>query len=316
MNRMDRLLGIVIELQRKGSRRAVDLADRFETSVRTIYRDMQALSESGVPIVGSPGQGYALMEGYFLPPLHFTMEEAVALLMGTEFVEQQFEPPYSTQAESSRHKIESVLPTHVRRRMEEFRQSSKVLNVIRSTEQHRLEMTALGRIRGALLADKKVRFRYVKPLTKMDEERATVRTVAPYGLVLMQGVWMLIAHCDLRDDIRHFRLSRMKDLIVLDEPFERPEDFELRRYAPKDDRGFWVHLQFQAHLWDAVLESDNFFMESMALSTDGIRVTLRVRQLEDVLKWVLSWGAGVEVMEPEVLRLQVRTEIENMLRRY
>lgn len=66
MNRMDRLLGIVIELQRKGSQRAVDLADRFETSVRTIYRDMQALSESGVPIVGSLGHGYSLMDGYFL----------------------------------------------------------------------------------------------------------------------------------------------------------------------------------------------------------------------------------------------------------
>lgn len=74
------------------------------------------------------------------------------------------------------------------------------------------------------------------------------RTIAPYGLVLIQAAWTLIAHCDLRDDIRHFRLSRMKDVIVLDEPFERPTDFELRRYRPKDDRQFLVRLQFQPHL--------------------------------------------------------------------
>ncbi len=316
MNRMDRLLGIVIELQRKGSRRAVDLADRFETSVRTIYRDMQALSESGVPIVGSPGQGYSLMDGYFLPPVHLTAEEAVSLLMGTEFVEQQFDPPYSTQAESSRHKIESVLPAHVRARVEEFRESTKILTPGRSTRPNGVEMTVLARIRGALLAEKKVRFRYTKPSTRADEDRETERTVAPYGLVLIQGAWMLIAHCDLRNDIRHFRLSRIRDAVVLNEPFVRPADFELRRYAPKDDRQCLVHLQFQPHLRDAVLESDNFFMESMAMGTDAIDVTLRVRQPKDVLKWVLSWGAGVEVTEPHAFRLQVRSEIEKMLRRY
>lgn len=316
MNRMDRLLGIVIELQRKGCQRAVDLANRFETSVRTIYRDMQALSESGVPIVGSPGQGYSLMDGYFLPPVHFTVEEAVSLLLGTEFVEQQFDPPYSTHSESSRHKIEGVLPAHVRARIEEFRQSTKVLHLNRPTGPHGLQMTVLARIRGAVLADKKVRFRYTKPFIRADEERETVRTVAPYGLVWIRGTWMLVAHCDLRNDIRHFRLSRMKDVIVLDEPFKRPGDFELRRYTPEDGRRCLVRLQFQTHLWDAVLESDNFFMESMAPGADAIDVTLRVRQPEDVFKWVLSWGSGVEVVEPEALRLQVRAEIEKMLRIY
>ncbi len=57
--------------------RAEDLAAAFETSVRTIYRDIQALSEAGVPVIGAPGQGYSLMEGYFLPPVSFTVEEAV-----------------------------------------------------------------------------------------------------------------------------------------------------------------------------------------------------------------------------------------------
>ncbi len=316
MNRMDRMLGIMIELQRKGSRRAMDLADRFETSVRTIYRDMQALSESGVPIVGSPGQGYSLMDGYFLPPVQLTVEEAISLLMGTEFVEQQFDPPYSAQAESSRHKIESVLPARIRARVDEFRESTKILNRNKSTGQYGVEMTVLARIRGALLAEKKVRFRYAKPSIRADEERETERTVAPYGLALVQGAWMLIAHCDLRNDIRHFRLSRIRDAVVLDEPFERPADFGLRRYAPKDDRKFLIRLQFQPHLRDAVLESNYFFMESMTVGTSAIDVTLRVRQPKDVLKWVLSWGAGVEVTEPHAFRLQVQSEIENMLRRY
>ena len=210
MNRMDRLLGIVIELQRRGTRRAADLAERFETSVRTIYRDMQALSESGVPVVGSPGQGYSLMDGYFLAPVQLTVEEAVSLLMGTEFVEQQFDPPYSTQAESGRHKIERVLPVRVRARVDEFRESTKILNVRKSKGQDGVEMTVLARIRGALLTEKKVRFRYTKPSGGADEERETERTVAPYGLALVQGAWMLIAHCDLRNDSRHFRVFRIR----------------------------------------------------------------------------------------------------------
>lgn len=73
MNKTDRLLAIVLELQRKGVVRAEDLAASFETSTRTIYRDIQALSEAGVPIVGATGVGYSLMDGYFLPPVSFTV---------------------------------------------------------------------------------------------------------------------------------------------------------------------------------------------------------------------------------------------------
>lgn len=78
MNKTERQLAITLELQRSKTLRAEDLASQFETSVRTIYRDIQALSEAGVPILGAPGQGYSLMEGYFLPPVRFTAEEAVS----------------------------------------------------------------------------------------------------------------------------------------------------------------------------------------------------------------------------------------------
>ena len=91
MNRTDRLLAIVLELQGKGHQRAEDLAETFETSKRTIYRDMLALGEAGVPIVSIPGRGYSLMQGYFLPPLSFTTDEATMLLLGSDLMAHNFD---------------------------------------------------------------------------------------------------------------------------------------------------------------------------------------------------------------------------------
>ena len=86
MNRTDRLLALVLRLQSNGRQRAEDLAASFETSKRTIYRDIQALCESGVPVVAIPGQGYSLVEGFFLPPVTFTTDEATMLLLGANFM--------------------------------------------------------------------------------------------------------------------------------------------------------------------------------------------------------------------------------------
>ena len=86
MNRIDRLFAITLLLQARGRLRAKDLAVWFEVSERTIYRDIAALSESGVPVVSLPGEGYELMEGFFLPPLLFTSVEASALLLGAQML--------------------------------------------------------------------------------------------------------------------------------------------------------------------------------------------------------------------------------------
>src|SRR5216117_728482 len=105
MNRTDRLLAIVVALEARGRQRAVDLAELFETSPRTIYRDIEALSEAGVPVVAVPGQGYSLMEGYFLPPLTFTAEEAAVLLLGSDVMAQSFAASYRAAAEAAGRKI-------------------------------------------------------------------------------------------------------------------------------------------------------------------------------------------------------------------
>src|SRR6476661_2832550 len=122
MNRTDRLLGILLELQARGELRAEDLAGTFEVSVRTIYRDVEALCETGVPVVATPGKGYRLMEGYFLPPLSFTADEAALLLLGGELVRDRVDPLLRKAAEEALRKLAGVLPADRRAEIERRRQ--------------------------------------------------------------------------------------------------------------------------------------------------------------------------------------------------
>src|SRR5947209_3296336 len=123
MNRTDRLLAIILELQAKGHQRAEDLAETFEVSKRTIYRDMLALMESGVPLISLPGQGYSLVEGYFLPPLSFNTDEAILLLLGSDFVGKNVDAQYYAAAQSASRKIEAILTPELRAEVEYLQHS-------------------------------------------------------------------------------------------------------------------------------------------------------------------------------------------------
>src|SRR5919199_4428187 len=123
MNRTDRLLAIVLELQARGKQRAEDLAATFEVGKRTIYRDIQALCEAGVPVISTPGQGYSLLEGYFLPPLRFTPDEALILLLGSDTMAQSFDAEYRAAAESASRKIAGALPENLRAEVRSLQES-------------------------------------------------------------------------------------------------------------------------------------------------------------------------------------------------
>ncbi|GBF77435.1 transcriptional regulator [Paenibacillus sp. 598K] len=315
MNKTDRMLAIVIELQRKGVLRAEDLAAKFETSVRTIYRDVQALSEAGVPVAGAPGIGYSLMEGYFLPPISFQSEEAVALLIGADFVSMRLDAEFGAKARGAQEKIETILPDHVRKEAEQLRSTIRLLNVKRE-QTHGLEKEAFKQLRQAILHHRKVRFGYAKASAASEEPRHSERTVAPYGLVLSKGVWMLVAWCELRQDIRHFRLSRMHRLVLLEESFRNDPDFRFEDYRPVDDRCLVVRLWVDPAIVDRVRESDNYYMESLEPGDGGWLATFRVRQATDLLQWTLGWGASVYVLEPESLRERMREEINRLTQRY
>lgn len=124
MNRIDRLFAILLELQHKRRVRAQDLARQFEISKRTIYRDMSALNQMGIPIASLPGKGFELVEGFYLPPLMLNENEAIALLLGSRLLTQQAAGSVTQAADSALAKIKVTLPEQVRVKSEALSVSS------------------------------------------------------------------------------------------------------------------------------------------------------------------------------------------------
>jgi predicted DNA-binding transcriptional regulator YafY len=314
MNRTDRLLAIVLELQARGRRRAEDLAATFEVGKRTNYRDIQALGEAGVPIVATPGQGYALLEGYFLPPLRFTPDEALILLLGGDVMANSFDAEYRAAAQSAGRKIAGALPEPLR---EEVRALQDSFHYVGDSGRERpQEATLLRQVRRAILGHHSVRFRYHARHGQDEAGTYTTREADPYGLVFYLGAWHMTGFCHLRQDIRHFRVERMQELAVLPRTFTRPPNFKLEQRNGEDQRTMLVRALFVPAVADWVREAPSFFAVGEEQRDDGLLVTLRVRHEREVLQWLLSWGASVRVLEPESLRALLAEEAAKIVRNH
>ncbi|MCL4764668.1 MAG: YafY family transcriptional regulator [Hyphomicrobiaceae bacterium] len=208
MRRADRLFEIIQLMRRKAPVRARDLGAALEVSERTIYRDIQDLIASGVPIEGEAGIGYVMKAGFDLPPLMFKEQEIEALVLGARIVESWADAELAEAASNAIAKIEAVIPDRLRGFMAN---TALLAPAHRYMEPIRFD---LARLRHALRGQLKVHFRYSDFAA-----RETVRTVRPLSLAYFGPVWLLAAWCELRDDFRTFRLDRIDALEVLPDRF-------------------------------------------------------------------------------------------------
>lgn len=209
MRRADRLFQIVQVLRRGKLVTAAALAQRLEVSERTVYRDMRDLMTSGVPVDGEAGVGYVLRKGYDLPPLMFSTEELEALTVAARMLKASAGQSLSGAAASALEKIESALPEERRRELTDSR--LYVPDFTFPAEVGR----RLDLLRGALNRKQVVSFAY----TRLDGAPSR-RAVRPLGLFFWGVKWTLGAWCELRDELRTFRVDRMDDLILLERRFE------------------------------------------------------------------------------------------------
>ncbi len=312
MNKTDRLLAIVLELQGKGRQRAEDLARTFETSKRTIYRDIEALCEAGVPLISIPGQGYSLMEGYFLPPLSFTADEATMLLLGSEFMEQNFDAQYRGAAQAAGRKIAGVLPEKLRNEVAYLQNSIRFI----SAEQSISASDKLQQLRRAIIERTTVRFHYSTRHSKDGQSTQTTREADPYGLVHTLSNWHLTAYCHTRHDIRTFRLDRMDNLELLPKTFNRPANFVMQDDNRSDQRRITIRVLFDEEIARWVREARSYYVTNEEETADGLLVTLQVRHESEVIQWLLSWGRNAQVLEPQSLQKRLAEEAEGVLRNY
>lgn len=223
MRRADRLFRITQELRSDRWITARTLAERLEVSERTIYRDIQDLSLSGIPVIAETGMGYRLMEGFRLPPMMFSEDELEALLLGVRMVGVWSDPLLADAAERAVARIEAVLPERL------LPELARNTILVPPFGPEAAVSDALHLLRQAVRGQRKVSFKY----RRADGEES-VRTVQPLGLAYWGRTWTLVAWCELREDFRHFRLDRMETLIesgenFVSKPGQALEDF-LARY--------------------------------------------------------------------------------------
>lgn len=210
MRRADRLFRITQELRSDRWCTALTLANLLEVSERTIYRDIQDLSVSGIPIIAEAGLGYRLMQGFRLPPLMFDEEELEALLLGVRMVGVWSDPVLASAAERAVARIEAVLPERLQPEL-----ARKTLLVAPFGPEAEVS-DSLNLLRQSVRNQSKVKFHYQRA-----DGELSIRTIRPLGLAYWGRTWTLVAWCELRNDFRHFRVDRMTSLLESGESFEQ-----------------------------------------------------------------------------------------------
>lgn len=221
MNRIDRLLGILTLLQSKKYVPAEKIAGKFHTSIRTVYRDVKALCELGIPVSFEAQRGYFVVQGYFLPPVSFSSEEANALLLTESLVYGFTDKSIQTHYSNALNKVKAVLRGPQKEKLELLNETIK----LQTPSCFTLNFDYLSALQTAIAGKTIIEIEY-----KNTKEEVSKRQAEPIGLVFYALSWHLIAWCHIRRDYRDFKVARILRLRNTDIPFTQFSHMALEEY--------------------------------------------------------------------------------------
>ena len=221
--RLSRLSAILTQLQTKRLLTAAKLAEKFNVSIRTIYRDIRALEQAGVPIITEDGKGYTLMEGYKIPPIMFSESQANALILAEQLVLKNKDISFIRDYTEAIDKIKAVL------RQSEKDKANLLADRTRFEQNIRRERNSnnISQLQYAL-----TNFYLVKIDYTNEQGKTTNRIIEPFALISTTENWLLISWCRLRVEFRYFRLDRITKMEILTEQFEQHK-MTLQEYFDK-----------------------------------------------------------------------------------
>jgi len=286
---------MLLVLQRRKLVRAEDLAAHFEISKRTVYRDVAALSEMGVPVVAQPGEGYSLMEGYFLPPLLFTPDEAAALFLGAKWLAAQATGKLPQSTEGALTKLAHVLPPQT---LDGVQRLTDILHFFVVQKSFNLDDPTLADLQRAINERRAVQLVY----HSLQQDEITTRVIEPAELSYADGAWYVNGYCRLRQDRRSFRLNRIEQYKLL------PERFTPKMPTTPPAEVITVKVRFAPTMLRWVQERQHYAF----VRQEGDCLIYQVHTLQEIQSWLFGWGTAAEVVEPEALRSAMRAEAKKL----
>jgi len=222
LNRIDRLMGIMTLLQSKKYCSSEKLSDTFDISIRTVYRDIRSLSEIGIPVNFEPGKGYFIAQGYFLPPLSFTIEEANALILLNTLADKFTDNSIIKHSHNALTKVKAVLRYTDKEKADEL---STQVNVY-VTEDEKKQSSWLSSIQNAIIAKTVLKIEY-----RSNEGMQSKREIEPVGLVFYTNQWHLYAWCREKKAYRDFKVPMISQLHDSGKPHSIKKHRKLEEYV-------------------------------------------------------------------------------------
>lgn len=301
--RFDRIVAILIQLQSKKIVKAQELADRFDVSLRTIYRDIRTIEASGVPLYSEAGIGYSLLDGYRLPPVMFTREEASSFIAAEKLMQKFTDMELGKHYASAAYKLKSVLHGTDKEWVNNI--ESKVLMQPTGRMFNETAPNTLAILFKSIAEKTQIILHY----KTVEADAPSQRIIEPVGVFHEHDNWYALGFCHLRQDYRQFRTDRIYRLQTTDCPFTR-EHQPLENYLKKDhtpkattrvvilvDKKIAKHMEY---------EKKYHGFQSERTICDQIEMTFEVSNIEEWFpRWYLMFGDYAYIQEPESLKTRV-----------
>lgn len=333
LHKIDRLMAIILALNKNNKMTAKELADKFEVGIRTIYRDIQALSEMNIPIVAQVGHegGYYLLSEYFIPPVMFNKDEVFALLLSQKVIREIDIPGYSKYIESAFLKIEGVIGDKYKESLDSIKKRIKFEK--RSKVICKKELKFFEIIKDALENNKKIKIRYFKSEILKNVEII----ISPYGLILIDEEWRAVFSCEDNSTIEDIPINRINKAELIEETFTVPETFNIDKYYCENhciikcnkERLEYVKLKVNKkdyyHIKDYIFfKEDNcenrnyisFYEDDVDEKCPYYVLTIKTNNPLIYIPLAFRFYETIEILEPSWLRNKFKLEIEKLYKNY
>jgi predicted DNA-binding transcriptional regulator YafY len=313
MNRIDRLAAILIQLQSRRLVRAKDIADKFSISLRTVYRDVHALEEAGVPVIGEAGTGYRLMEGYKLPPVMFNQDEASALLTAAKLMQSKTDETTSKYYTSALDKIKAVLRLSEKDHLEDIDGHIAVITHPAIIQQPFPELH-LQPLLKAIGSKSVLEIDY----TSIEKNETLRRKIEPVGIYNLGNHWHLIAFCRLRKDYRNFRTDKISKVNFTGETISQThpplQSFVNQMAAERQVQKIVIDVEPEIVKYFGEQKYYNGFVKE-EVADDHVRMTFLSGSLTGFARWFMVFGDKAKIIEPVELNDMVAAIAENILKK-